>query len=392
MAYLKFINSSKIYKCTVIPQDNIATLKFDSDMEVSNAGFDVYLDEKCQVDIGVGFYHYFTTVYRNDETTAEYNGYQLSKDGSVYEEPEPTEPPEPYEPTLEEVKTAKIAEIKSSADNEIISGVSVSDHDFSYASNDRVLIRNAHEDTLYSGKSAILHDASGESVELTADSVNKLYYEQEKNRIEKEAYAEQLVKSIDALTDKESVQTVTYGQELQGEYLSAYNSQVETGMQLLDNSISASKAVQTQAKLSAVNNTDEQALAVKGLYKDWNDDPDGYHYDVDNPEDKRRNYNGGLWNLNKSHDKQASWYPGADPTLWTQIVEGHDGTYEDPIPVPDSVKTSGFEYEYGKYYLENGVIYLCQRGGVENPEEMYGQKEKLYFLPSELLEQYFVIA
>ena len=128
------------------------------------------------------------------------------------------------------------------------------------------------------------------------------------------------------------------------------------------------------------------------MYKNWNDDPDGYHYDVDNPEDKRRNYNGGLWNLNESHNKQASWYPGKDPTLWTEIVEGHAGTKEDPIPVPDSVKTSGFEYEYGKYYLENGVIYLCQRGGVENPEDMYGQKEKLYFLPSELLEQYFVIA
>ncbi len=389
MAYLKFLNSSEVYKCKVIPQDNIVTLKFDSDMEVSTAGFNLYLDEKCQTDIGVGFYHDFTTIYRNDDTTDKYNGYQLSKDGSVYEEPEP---PEPYEPTLEEVKTAKIAEIKSSADNEIISGVSVSDHDFSYANNDRVLIRNAHEDTLASGNPAILHDAAGKAVELNADSVHNLYYKQEKNRIKKEAYAEQLVKTVDAMSDKESVQAVTYGAELQGEYMSAYNSRVETGMRLLDNSISASKAVQAQAKFAAVNNTDEQALAVKGLYKDLDKDPDGYHYDVDNPEDKRRNHNGGLWNLNKSHNKQASWYPGADPTLWTEIVEGHDGTYEDPIPVPDSVKTSGFEYEYGKHYSESGVIYLCKRSGVENPEEMYGQKEKLYFPPSELLGQYFVIA
>lgn len=392
MAYLKFLNSSEVYKCKVIPQNNIVTLKFDSEMKVSTAGFDLYLDEACQTDIGVGFYHDFTTIYRNDETTAEYNGYQLSKDGSVYEEPDPPVPTEPYVPTIDEVKSAKKAEVQGKANEEIISGVSESDHSFSYSENDRISIRNAHEDTLASGNLAILRDAGGEAVELTADSVHRLYYEQEKNRIEKEAYAEQLVKTIDAMSDKESVQKVTYGAELQGEYLSAYNSRVETGMRLLDNSISASKAVQAQAKFAAVNNTDEQALAVKGLYKNWNDDPDGYHYDVDNPEDKRRNYNGGLWNLNESHNKQASWYPGADPTLWTQIVEGHDGTYEDPIPVPDSVKTSGFEYEYGKYYLENGVIYLCQRGGVDNPEEMYGQKEKLYYPPSELLEQYFVIA
>lgn len=387
MAYLKFLNSSEVYKCKVIPKGNIATLKFESKTEVSTAGFDLYLDEACQTDIGVGFYHAFTTIYRNDDTTAEYNGYQLSKDGSVYVETEPAPDPEPYVPTLEEVKSAKIAEIKNSVNNEIISGVSVSDHDFSYENNDRVLIRNAHEDTLASGSSAILCDAAGKAVELNADSVHSLYYGQEKNRIEKEAYAEQLVKTIDAMTDKESVQAITYGTELQGEYLSAYNSRVETGMQLLNNSISASKAVQAQAKFAAVNNTDEQALAVKGLYKDWNDDPDGYHYDVDNPEDKRRNYNGGLWNLNKSHDKQASWRPGADPTLWTEIVEGHDGTYEDPIPVPDSVKTSGFEYEYGKYYLENGVIYLAKREGKED-----GEKEKLYYPPSELLDQYFVIA
>ena len=389
MAYLKFLNSIEVYKCKVIPQDNIVTLKFDSEMEVSTAGFDLYLDEKCQTDIGVGFYHAFTTIYRNDDTTAEYNGYQISSDGSVYEEPEPQEP---HIPTLEEVKSAKKTEIHGKANDEIISGVAELGHIFSYSENDMVSIRNAHEDTLASGSSAILRDAAGKAVELNADSVHSLYYEQEKNRIEKEAYAEQLVNTVDAMSDKESVQAVTYGAELQGEYLSAYNSRVETGMQLLNNSISASKAVQAQAKFAAVNNTDEQALAVKGLYKDWHDDPDGYSYDIDNPEDKRRNYNGGLWNLNKSHDKQASWYPGADPTLWTEIVEGHDGTYEDPIPVPDSVKTSGFEYEYGKYYLENGVIYLCQRGGVENPEEMYGQKEKLYYPPSELLEQYFVIA
>ena len=136
--------------------------------------------------------------------------------------------------------------------------------------------------------------------------------------------------------------------------------------------------------------TDQQALTVKGLCKKWEDDPDGYHYSLDNPEDLRRQHADGLWKLQKDHDKQASWYPGADPTLWVQIVEGHAGTLEDPIPVPDSVTTSGFEYIYGKYYNEGSAVYLCQRQGVENPEEMYGQTEKLYFMPSALIGQYFV--
>lgn len=146
------------------------------------------------------------------------------------------------------------------------------------------------------------------------------------------------------------------------------------------------------AQIQAQSLPDEQALAVKALYKNWEDDPEGYSYNMSNPDDNRRNYNGKLWNLNKGHNKQADWYPGADPALWTEIVEGYAGTLEDPIPVPDSVTTSGFEYEYGKYYQEGGIVYLCKRGGVSNPESMYGQKEKLFFSPSALLDQYFVLA
>lgn len=138
--------------------------------------------------------------------------------------------------------------------------------------------------------------------------------------------------------------------------------------------------------------TDEQALTVKSLVPNWKDDPTGYEYSMDNPLDLRRNFNGGPWKLKKSHAKQADWYPGADPTLWEQIVEDHDGTLEDPIPVPDSVTTSGFTYVYGKYYIEGETIYLCKRGGVENPEEMYGQEETLYYGPSAMVGQYFELA
>lgn len=146
------------------------------------------------------------------------------------------------------------------------------------------------------------------------------------------------------------------------------------------------------AQIQAQSLPDEQALTVKALYKDWEKDPEGYPYKMSNPDDKRRNHNGKLWNLNKDHNKQADWYPGKDPTLWTEIVEGHAGTKEDPIPVPDSVTTSGFEYEYVKYYQEGDTVYLCKRGGIEDPESMYGQKEKLFFPPSAMIGQYFMLA
>ena len=130
--------------------------------------------------------------------------------------------------------------------------------------------------------------------------------------------------------------------------------------------------------------TDEQAITVKDLYKDWERDIIGYSYSTENPEDLRRQYKGKLWKLQKNHNKQEDWYPGADPTLWVEIVEGHDGTIEDPIPVPDSVTTSGFEYEYGKYYLDDEDIYLAKREGKSD-----GEVEKLYFKPSALIGQYF---
>ena len=133
--------------------------------------------------------------------------------------------------------------------------------------------------------------------------------------------------------------------------------------------------------------TDEQAVTVKNIAPKWDNDPIGYSYSMDNPFDKRRQHNNRLWKLNMNHNKQADWFPGAAPTLWTEIVVGHEGTLEDPIPVPDSVTTSGFEYEYGKYYLENSVTYLCQRTG-----EQPGNKITLYFAPSALIDHYFVIA
>lgn len=137
-------------------------------------------------------------------------------------------------------------------------------------------------------------------------------------------------------------------------------------------------------RMQARNLSDTDALQVKNLYNPWEKDPVGYEYSMDNPDDKRRTHNDRLWNLQKSHKKQEDWYPGADPTLWMEVVEGHEGTLEDPIPVPDSVTTSGFEYEYGKYYSEGDHIYLAKREGKND-----GEKEKLFFAPSSLIGQYF---
>lgn len=136
---------------------------------------------------------------------------------------------------------------------------------------------------------------------------------------------------------------------------------------------------------------DEEAKDIPLCFDSWSTFAEGYSF----TEGQRVEHEGGLWKCKKAHNKQASWYPGAEPTLWEQLdKENHDGTELDPIPVPDSVTTSGFTYIYGKYYLENGLTYLCKRGGIpdEQAEAMYGQSETLYFAPSALVGTYFEVA
>ena len=392
MAYIRFLGEKTPHKATVIPTNNIVTVKFGTDVIENKNGFDLFLDKECTIDIGGTFYQKFTTIYRNDSVTKKYNGYQLSNDGSVYVEPEISPNPKPYNPPLDEVKESKKAEIKMKVQNEILSDVMIASYAFGYNESDMIAIRNAYEDSISSGMSVILKDSTGQSRELNEEEITDLYKKQEIKRLEKESYAQCLLDYIDGLTSKEAVNSVEYGDELTGKYLEKYNEKVSNTQSYIEKVISGKKAVVDQAKIASLTNTDAQAVEVKGLYADWEDDPDGYAYDVQNQKDKRRNFGGFLWNLNKNHQKQKDRFPGAEPTLWTQLVEGYEGSYSDPIPVPDSVNVSGFEYEYGKYYIENELVYLCKRGGVLNPESMYGQKEKLYFKPSALIGQYFEIA
>lgn len=98
--------------------DKTVKLKFKEEIpsdEILCCGFDI-LNENTNENISDDYYHGYTTIYRrfDDEMTI-----QLSKDGSVYVEPEIIEP-EPYEPTEEELqaifennKKAKISQSKS---------------------------------------------------------------------------------------------------------------------------------------------------------------------------------------------------------------------------------------------------------------------------------------
>ena len=136
------------------------------------------------------------------------------------------------------------------------------------------------------------------------------------------------------------------------------------------------------AQLQAQALTDAQAITVKAIYPAY--DPNGVQY----PVDYKTVHNDVLYKCIQEHTSQEVWAPGIAPSIWVAVETGeHAGTQEDPIPVPDTVTTAGFEYEKGKYYSEGGTVYLMDRQGMDA-----GDKIMLYFVPSALIGQYFSVA
>ena len=136
------------------------------------------------------------------------------------------------------------------------------------------------------------------------------------------------------------------------------------------------------AQMQAQALTDAQAITVKAIYPAY--DPNGVQY----PVDFKVTQDNVLYKCLQEHTSQENWAPGVAPSLWTAVATGEDaGTLEDPIPVPETVTTAGFEYEKGKYYSEGGTVYLMDRQGMDA-----GDKITLYFAPSALVGQYFSVA
>lgn len=94
---------------------------------------------------------------------------------------------------------------------------------------------------------------------------------------------------------------------------------------------------------------DQEALKVKELAKRWKVGEAVKAGD-------RRLYNDLLYKCRQSHTTQADWTPDVYQAGWEVIDETHAGTVDDPIPY-----STGMQLYNGKYYTENGALYLCNR-------------------------------
>ena len=102
------------------------------------------------------------------------------------------------------------------------------------------------------------------------------------------------------------------------------------------------KAVQTLS--------DEESLKCVTLYEKWSGNGVAYAFR------KKVRHNGKLYKTKQAHTLQADWSPDIAVSLFDLINETNAGTKVDPIPY-----SAGMVLENGKYYSEDGVIYLCNR-------------------------------
>ena len=97
---------------------------------------------------------------------------------------------------------------------------------------------------------------------------------------------------------------------------------------------------------------DQEALAVKCLYKNWSKQL-GRELTVG----EYVQHGDRLYRVLTTHVAQANWEPGVGTeSLFVIVDKTHAGTKEDPVPW-----NANMECEEGKYYSEDGVIYLCVR-------------------------------
>jgi hypothetical protein len=105
-------------------------------------------------------------------------------------------------------------------------------------------------------------------------------------------------------------------------------------------------------KINYIELSDNEALSVKEMYPRWESKigstiEAGY----------MTFYDGGLWRARQTHTALEVYPPSvATASLYEVVVYHHEGTESDPIPY-----TPPMEIFEGKYYVQDGVKYLCTR-------------------------------
>lgn len=102
-------------------------------------------------------------------------------------------------------------------------------------------------------------------------------------------------------------------------------------------------------QINTLDVDDATAYRMREFYPAWQS---GQSY----PVGYKLQYGGKLYRVIQAHMSQDDWTPDASATLFERIDETHDGSKYDPIPYEGNMAL-----ESGKYYVQDGVTYLCSR-------------------------------
>lgn len=124
-------------------------------------------------------------------------------------------------------------------------------------------------------------------------------------------------------------------------------------------------------QINTLSVDDDTAVRMTAFYPEWAKDTAytiGY----------KVQYLGKLYKVVQAHTSQETWTPDITASLYERIDEVHDGTKYDPVPYEGNMTLYN-----GKYYIEDGVTYLCNRD-TGNP--VYNKLSELVGIYVEVVE------
>ena len=212
MLLLKYLNEKEKYLISfkTVSQN---VVQITGDFPIKTVGFTLSREDKEDN----WDYSDYTTVYREIE-----GGAQFSNDVTIYV---PPTPPEPYIPTLDEVKERKIAEMNMIQQITVQNGVDVALGDksterFLVTNKDQTFLLVALKDAEQGNEKIPLYDANGNCRYYSAKEIYLISDAAKKFVTYHETYLHSLIKYVESMEDKESVEAVRYGMYVPPKYQS----------------------------------------------------------------------------------------------------------------------------------------------------------------------------
>lgn len=253
-----------------------------------------------------------------------------------------------HEPTLQEIKSTILNWCKNYYEK---NGFYINDKQCKLDQATRSALRLKCE---HNTEASVLIPTTNSSVELDTDTALQVifkmndYYEA-CNKIKEDLESKiKEATSLEAINELDFFPTFPDDVKLNTSDLSDTVTKIQKENAINKQAVSFSKLI-----INTVELTDEQSLEVKYLYPDW-EDFIGKSLEVG----MKVLYDDKLYKVIQAVNPVLENQPPSIYTasLYTEINETHAGTKEDPIPYNNNM-----ELELGKYYTQDGVLYMCHR-------------------------------